>query len=75
MPSPLQAVARLLIVYGAVAVLLGVVLLAVDRVPYLGRLPGDIAVQRKGFSFYFPVTTSLVVSLVLSLVFSWLGKK
>jgi hypothetical protein len=40
----------------------------------LGRLPGDIHVEREGFSFYFPITTSIVVSLVLSLIL-WLTRR
>ncbi len=40
----------------------------------LGRLPGDIHIEREGFSFYFPVTTSIIVSLVLSLIL-WLTRR
>ena len=44
--------------------------------PYLnlGRLPGDIVIRREGFSFFFPVTTMIIVSIVLTLIFRWLGK-
>jgi len=40
----------------------------------LGRLPGDIAVEKEGFSFYFPLMTSIIISIVLSLLF-WLFRK
>ncbi|HZR83179.1 MAG TPA: DUF2905 domain-containing protein [Candidatus Binatia bacterium] len=63
---------RLLIGIGLVLVAVGGVLVVATRlgIPFpLGRLPGDIAVKRDGFSFYFPITTSIVVSLVLSLLF------
>lgn len=56
---------------------LGLVLLAAGLAwPWLrhlplGRLPGDIVIQREGFSFYFPVTTMVLVSVVLSLVLWW----
>ena len=63
---------RALIVVGLVLVVAGLMLVAASRlggfpIP-LGRLPGDIAIKRDGFSFYFPITTSIVVSIVISVV-------
>lgn len=64
----MEQVGKWLIVAGiALAVLGGVVLLA-SRVPFLGRLPGDILVQRDNFTFYFPLVTSILLSLVLTIV-------
>ena len=62
---------KTLIVIGVVIVAVGGVLVLAGRVPWLGRLPGDIYIQRGNFSFYFPVVTSLVVSVLLTLLF-WL---
>ena len=59
---------RLLIVLGAVAVLAGGALLFADRIPWLGRLPGDFVVRRGPVTIYFPVATAIVVSLVLTVV-------
>ena len=59
---------RTLVVIGLVIVAIGVVILLVGRIPWFGRLPGDIHVQRENWSFYFPLTTSIVVSVVLSLL-------
>lgn len=64
-------VGRLLVVFGLVIVAAGVLLLLVGRVPWLGRLPGDIHVQRGNWTFYVPLGTSILLSLVLSLVL-WL---
>ena len=61
-------VGKLLVISGLLIALVGIVLVFAGRVPYLGRLPGDIAVQRGNWSFYFPLTTSIIVSVVLSLV-------
>jgi hypothetical protein len=58
---------RMLIVFGVVLVLVGLFFVLVPRVS-LPRLPGDILIQRDGFTFYFPVVTSIVVSLVLTLL-------
>ncbi len=60
-------VGRLLVVFGVLLALAGVVLMLVGRVPFLGRLPGDIHVQRGNWTFYFPLATSLLLSVVLTL--------
>jgi hypothetical protein len=64
---------RFLIIAGIVAVALGLAWPWLARVG-LGRLPGDLHVEREGFSFYLPLTTSIVVSLVVSLVI-WLFRR
>jgi hypothetical protein len=60
---------KMLIIFGAIMVLVGVVLLAAPKIPWLGKLPGDITYQGKGFTFYFPLATCILLSLVLSLIF------
>ena len=64
---------RWLVIAGLVLVGIGLLWPWLSKLP-LGRLPGDIAVQRDGFSFYFPLMTSLVISVLLSLLL-WLFKK
>jgi hypothetical protein len=64
---------RLLIVAGLALVAVGVLWPWLARLG-LGRLPGDIAIQRQNFSFYFPIVTCLVISAVLTLLF-WLFRK
>lgn len=71
----MSALGKPLIVLGLLIALVGVVLTFVGRVPWLGRLPGDIYVQRGNWSLYFPLATSLVLSVVLSLVFYLLGRR
>ena len=58
---------RALIVFGMVPIAAGVLWPFISRLG-LGRLPGDIAVERPGFSFYFPLMTSLIISVVLSII-------
>ncbi|NOY45473.1 MAG: DUF2905 domain-containing protein [Deltaproteobacteria bacterium] len=67
--------AKLLIGVGALLILAGALLLVVGKVPWLGRLPGDIVVERPGFRFYFPLGTSILLSVVLSLVLWLLGRR
>jgi prepilin signal peptidase PulO-like enzyme (type II secretory pathway) len=64
---------RFLVVAGLVLVALGLLWPLVSRLG-LGRLPGDIHIQRDGFEFYFPITTGILVSLVLTLLL-WLLRK
>jgi len=61
---------RTLIIFGLVLVAAGVLWPFIGKLG-LGRLPGDIAIQRPGFSFYFPLMTSLIVSVLLSVIL-WL---
>ncbi|HEU5322698.1 MAG TPA: DUF2905 domain-containing protein [Methylomirabilota bacterium] len=68
-------VGRGLIVFGLLIALAGLVLVLVGRVPWLGRLPGDIHIQRGNWTFYFPLATSILVSLVLSLVLYLIGRR
>lgn len=64
---------RSLIILGVILIVLGLVWPWLARLG-LGRLPGDIAIERDGFRFYLPITTSILVSLVLTLIF-WLLRK
>ena len=66
---------RVLVVLGLIVVALGVVLLLVDRVPWIGRLPGDIHLQRGNWTFYFPLGTSILLSVVLTLVLWLIGRR
>ena len=72
---PVNELGRVLIVLGLIVVALGVVLVVFGRVPGLGRLPGDIAIRRGNWSFYFPLGTSIVLSIILTLVFWLIGRR
>jgi len=66
---------RSLIVIGLVITVIGVLFLLAGRIPWLGRLPGDILIKRENFTFYFPVTTCVIASLVLSVILYILFRK
>jgi hypothetical protein len=65
---------KILMVCGGLMLVVGVVLTLSGKIPWLGRLPGDIIIQRDNFSFYFPLTTCLLLSVVLSLVVALLRR-
>ncbi|MBA4142703.1 MAG: DUF2905 domain-containing protein [Nitrosospira sp.] len=65
---------RLLILLGIVLLLSGLAWPWLSKLPF-GRLPGDITIERENFSFYFPLTTGLLLSVVLSLLLWWWSRK
>jgi hypothetical protein len=72
----MQQLGRMFIVMGVVVVIIGLLMVFGSRLPFrIGRLPLDIHVQRGNFSFYFPLGTSILVSIVLTLVFGLLNRR
>ncbi|MCM8796894.1 MAG: DUF2905 domain-containing protein [Candidatus Omnitrophica bacterium] len=65
---------KTLIIFGLILIGAGLLLTFFHKIPFLGKLPGDILIQKKNFTFYFPLTTSIFISVVLSLVF-WLWSR
>jgi len=59
---------RMLMIVGGLLVLLGAVFTLGGRIPWLGRLPGDIIIERPNVKFYFPIATSILISIILSLL-------
>ena len=64
---------RILVLIGAVILGIGVLLVVADRVPLVGRLPGDIRVSGDGWTIYAPIATSLVLSVLLTVVLSFVA--
>lgn len=68
---PFGGIGKALMLLGAMVFILGGVLTLAGKIPWLGNLPGDIHIQRKGFHLYFPLGTSVVLSVLLSLLLSF----
>jgi len=66
---------KTLIVFGAIAIIAGVILLVGGKFAWFGRLPGDIYIEKKGFALFFPITTSILISIVLSLLLLLTNRK
>ena len=66
---------RILIVIGLLIAAVGLVLSFAGKIPWLGRLPGDFFFRGKGFSFYFPLATSIVISLILTLILWFINRR
>ena len=64
----LAQIGRVLVLIGAVILIFGVLLVLADRIPFIGRLPGDITIRGDGWTIYAPLATSIVLSVLLTAV-------
>jgi len=64
---------RLLVIFGLLLIVIGALLIFAPKIPWIGRLPGDIVIRRGNFTFYFPVATCIILSILLSILarFFW----
>ncbi|MFH2011398.1 MAG: DUF2905 domain-containing protein [Pseudomonadota bacterium] len=65
----LGGIGKLFIITGILIVILGLVLFFIPKIPWIGRLPGNIYIKRNSVSFYFPITTCIVISILFTLFF------
>jgi len=68
MAPEFQSFGKLMLYAGVFLVVLGLLFFFGDKIPFLGRLPGDIYIKKKNFTFYFPIVTSILLSLLISLI-------
>lgn len=66
--SAFSGMGKLLIVVGIALVIIGVLISLAGKIPYLGKLPGDIRIEKKHVSFYFPIATCLLLSIILTII-------
>lgn len=71
----MASIGKLILIMGILLVIFGLILQFADRIPFIGRLPGDIHVQRKNYNVYFPITTCILLSLILTLLFHLFRKR
>jgi hypothetical protein len=75
MINGIEQIGKGLILIGIIIAALGAILTVAGKVPFIGRLPGDILIQRKNFTFYFPLATSILLSLIITLILWVLGRR
>lgn len=73
--TDMSSMGRMVALLGLLVVGVGVVMMLAGRVPFLGRLPGDISIERDGWSFHFPLVTSIVISLILTVVLNLIARR
>ncbi len=67
---PFNEFAKILILVGVIFVVFGLIFLLVGKLPFVGRLPGDIYIKKGNFTFYFPLVTSIILSIILTILFN-----
>jgi hypothetical protein len=72
---PLDDIGRTLLVVGLLIAVMGVLMLLGGQLPWLGRLPGDISIERGNFRFYAPLATCLLLSLIVTLVLNLVARR
>jgi hypothetical protein len=65
---------KVLVILGAVIAGIGVLLMVGDKIPWIGKLPGDIIIRKEKFTFYFPIVTGVILSILLTIIFSLFRK-
>jgi len=70
----LGALGKLLILLGVFIILIGLLLMVGDKIPWVGKLPGDIVIKKEKFTFYFPLATCILISLLITLFFALFRK-
>jgi hypothetical protein len=66
--EPRHQIGIILLVLGIIIATAGILVLFIDKIPYIGRLPGDINLYGKGWSFHFPIVTGIILSIILTII-------
>jgi hypothetical protein len=75
MSDGVQQIGKLILAAGVVLLVVGALFMVAGKIPWIGKLPGDITIQRKNFTFYFPLATSILISIVLTFLFWIFGRR
>jgi hypothetical protein len=70
----MSSIGKMLIFLGIILMGIGVVFFLANKIPWIGRLPGDVYVKRGNLSFYFPIATCILISIIISAIFWLLGR-
>jgi len=73
--NELSGLGKFLILLGVIIICLGIFLTFIPKIPYLGRLPGDIYIKKGNFTFYFPLATSILLSILLTILLNLLFRR
>jgi hypothetical protein len=71
----MQEIAKILITFGVIFIITGGILTLFSKFPIFGHLPGDIIIKRNSFTFYFPLASSIIISLLLTLILNLIFRK
>jgi hypothetical protein len=71
----IQPIGKMLIALGVFMVIAGMLMVFAPKLPYIGKLPGDIFIKRGNFTLYFPITSSILISIILTIILSFVLSK
>ncbi len=71
----MNELAKLIIFSGIVLVAIGLSIMFMPKIPFIGRLPGDIIIKKDNFTFYFPLASSIILSIILTIIFYLIGRR
>ena len=64
----MEGIGKILLIFGGIIIILGLLLVFSQHIPFFGKLPGDLVIKRDGFSLYFPIVTFLILSIVVTII-------
>ncbi len=70
----MNEIARFVILTGVILIIIGLGIMFLPKIPFLGRLPGDIIIRKDNFVFYFPLASSIILSIILTIIFYLIGR-
>ncbi len=71
----MNEIGKFLILLGVISIAVGLFLMLLSKFSFVGKIPGDIVIERRNFTFYFPLGTSIILSILLTLIFYLLSRK
>lgn len=71
----IESIGKSLIFFGIILIVIGSIFVVFGKIPWFGRLPGDIIIRREGFTFYFPIATMILLSILLTILFNIIGRR
>ncbi len=70
----MNEIAKFLIVSGIILIVIGLGFVFLPKIPFIGRLPGDIIIKKDNFTFYFPLASSIILSIILTIILYLIGR-
>jgi hypothetical protein len=71
----IESIGKSFIFFGIVLIVIGSLFVLFGKVPWFGRLPGDIVIKNDGFTFYFPIATMVILSIAVTVLFNIIGRR
>ncbi len=68
-------IGKIFVITGIIFFVIGILLIFFNKIPFLGKLPGDIVIKRENFTIYIPIVTSLLISLIISIIFFFIRRR